>query len=103
MLQPFEINTQWLKCSSQLYDCFMIVFWEYTLKHITSSPFQQITVSLCEMIKLNTIKIQKFGDPPEIAVIIIKLVQCAKQSDLGLHCLPRPFCPKTDIFTILQI
>ena len=59
-----------------------------------------------------TVKTLKIGTPEKIAVIILKLVEyhfTAKwfvqkmqtewgnsvDPDLGVHCLPRPVCPKT--------
>ena len=66
---------------------------------------------------LDTLKILIIGTPEKVAVIILKyecvftMEQCARkiqmewqtvctlirseQSDLGLHCLPKPVCPKT--------
>ena len=69
------------------------------------------------LIWLNTVKILKFPTPKKFAVITLKVEQDGfflrvmhlkdaegiansvdpdqEQSDLGLHCLLRPVCPKT--------
>ena len=56
-------------------------------------------------------KIPKYSDTPKITLINLKFEQCGSirvlspkyadgmansvDPDLGLHCLPRPVCPKT--------
>ena len=55
---------------------------------------------------MSTVKKTKISDTPKFAVVTLKvekggftLEKCVqkmqREFDLGLHCLPRPICPKT--------
>ena len=46
------------------------------------------------MVNILYCKVPKFSDVGKLCCSLPK-IQEKRQSDLGLHCLPRPICPKT--------
>ena len=65
-------------------------------RSITSCTVNFLNIRTPQKIVIITLKFEQYGSTIEQCVQMANSVDPdQEQSDLGLHCLPRPICPKT--------